>query len=47
MRYLGNRRRRGAWDILVTAGLFLVILMGIVLVGLAIGFAIGVGLIKL
>lgn len=47
MRYLGNRRRRGAWDILVAAGLFLVVLMGIVLIGLAFGFAVGAGLIKL
>lgn len=46
MRYTGNRRRRGVMEILVAAGLWLVVMIGIVLIGLAIGFAYGARMIN-
>lgn len=39
--------KRRTWRILMDAGLVIIILMGLALMGLAIGFALGTGLVKL
>lgn len=47
MRHKANRRNQGVWSILVAAGFWLILAMGLVLIALSIGFALGSGLIAL